>query len=573
MSVEPMPWPEPAGEVARAVRAKNYGRKTPLAVAVRDRLGELFPDQEYAQAFGRTGPAGWSPGRLALVTVLQMAENLTDRQAADAVRDRLSWMYALGLDLADTGFDHTVLTQFRDRVIAHGLEEKVLDLLLARLRELGLLQAGGKQRTDSTHVISAVRDLNRLELAGESVRAAVQALSAAAPHWVAQALDVSSWSRRYDTHIDVYRIPASAVGREQLAVSYAKDGYQLLRAVYDPRSPRWLRELPAVQVLRMVLVQNFRMDVDARGREHVTRRQDVAEEGGDGRPPGTLRIASPYDLDTRWAAKRDLFWNGFKLHVTETCTDAAEEDRRTPNLITDVATTASTVPDIQALPGIHAREKERGLLPERHYLDAGYSSAQAIHTALSRHGVALITPALLDTSRQARQKEGFATANFTIDWKHRLAVCPMGQTSSSWSPCRQGNRPAIVVTFAKLTCRPCPARPQCTRARSGARQLSLPGEPHADVLLRQRRAEQDTADWQGDYALRSGAEGTIRQTVAVTGARRARYRGQAKTHLEHVTGACALNIHRLDAWWNERALDRARVSHLARLEINLAART
>ncbi|MET7540317.1 transposase [Streptomyces sp. NPDC005507] len=194
--MEPQSWPEPALEVARAVRAvraKNYGRTVPLPVAVRDRLGELFPDGEFADAFGKTGPAGWSPGRLALVTVFQHVENLTDRQAADAVRDRLSWMYALGLDLADTGFDFTVLSQFRTRVVAHGLEEKVLDLLLERLKDLGLVGAGGKQRTDSTHVVSAVRDLNRLELAGESVRAAVEALTVAAPHWVAEVLDVPGW--------------------------------------------------------------------------------------------------------------------------------------------------------------------------------------------------------------------------------------------------------------------------------------------------------------------------------------------------------------------------------------------
>jgi transposase len=113
-------------------------------VAVRDRFGELFADAEFASAFGVTGPRGWSPGRLALVTVFQMAGNLTDRQAAEAVRDRLSWAYALGLDLQDTGFDHTVLSEFRSRVVAHGLEEKVLDLLLAKLAEMGLVRAGGK---------------------------------------------------------------------------------------------------------------------------------------------------------------------------------------------------------------------------------------------------------------------------------------------------------------------------------------------------------------------------------------------------------------------------------------------
>lgn len=182
----PQPWPEPTAEVARAVRARFHGREMPLPVAVRDRFGELFADVEFASAFGVTGPLGWSPGRLALVTVFQMAENLTDRQAAEAVRDRLSWAYALGLDLADTGFDHTVLSEFRSRVVTHHLEEKVLDLLLARLKEMGLVEAGGKQRPDSTSVVAAVRDLNRLELVGESVRALMETLSAAAPSWLAQ---------------------------------------------------------------------------------------------------------------------------------------------------------------------------------------------------------------------------------------------------------------------------------------------------------------------------------------------------------------------------------------------------
>ncbi|PYC77879.1 DUF397 domain-containing protein [Streptomyces tateyamensis] len=566
--MEPQPWPEPAPEVARAVRAKNYGRNVPLPVAVRDRLGELFPDTEFADAFGLTGPAGWSPGRLALITVFQMAENLTDRQAAEAVRDRLSWMYALGLGLEDTGFDFTVLSQFRTRVAEHQLEEKVLDLLLARLTEQGLLAAGGKQRTDSTHVISAVRDLNRLELAGESVRAAVEALTVAAPDWVAAVLDVPGWSRRYDTRIDTWRMPSSKTKRDQLALTYGRDGFALLSAVFDPRSPHWLRELPAVQTLRVVLLQNYTRTVDARGRE-TAKRRERAEEGGDGLPPGHLRIASPYDTDTRWSAKGDMFWNGFKLHVTETCTTAPEDERTGPNLITDVATTASTVPDIKALEPIHQRQHRRGLLPGEHYLDSGYASADAIVTARTR-GVALITPVLLDQSRQAREKAGFDAANFTIDWKYQQASCPTGQTSSSWSPCLQRGRPVTVVKFTRSTCGPCPARERCTTGKAGYRQLTLHPKAMTDAL-RTARADQAGRDWQADYALRSGAEGTIRQAVAVTGSRRARYRGLSKTRLEHVYSAVALNLIRLHAWWHGRPLDRTRTSHLARLELTLAA--
>ena len=180
MSVQPQPWPQPDPQIAAAVRMMYSGRReAPLAVQVRDRLGELFPDAAFADGFGRAGKPGWSPGRLALVTVLQKAANLTDRQAADEVRENLSWKYALGLALEDPGFDHSVLSEFRARVVAHGMEERVLDLLLERLRELGLVAAGGNQRTDSTHIVAAVRDLNRLELVGESVRAALNALAAA----------------------------------------------------------------------------------------------------------------------------------------------------------------------------------------------------------------------------------------------------------------------------------------------------------------------------------------------------------------------------------------------------------
>jgi transposase len=171
MCMQPAAWPEPDPQIAAAIAAMYGTRRTarPLAVLVRDRLGEWLGDEEFAAAFGVRGRPGWSPSRLALVTVLQRAENLTDRLAAEAVRTRIDWKYLLGLPIDDPGFDHTVLAEFRGRVADAGLEQVVLDALLARLAAEGLVKAGGKQRTDSTHVIAAVAALNRLELAGESL--------------------------------------------------------------------------------------------------------------------------------------------------------------------------------------------------------------------------------------------------------------------------------------------------------------------------------------------------------------------------------------------------------------------
>ncbi|WP_258308738.1 IS1182 family transposase [Streptomyces sp. NWU339] len=556
--------------MAAAIRAIYRGRRAvPLPVQVRDRLGELFPDAAFAEAFGRAGKPGWSPGRLALVTVLQKAANLTDRQAADEVRENLAWKYALGLDLEDPGFDHSVLPEFRSRVVAHGLEERVLDLLLERLTALDLLTADGSQRTDSTHIVSAVRDLNRLELVGESVRAALNALAAACPDWVDQVLVVDDWSHRYGDRVDSWRLPTSKTKQDKLALAYAQDGYTLLQAVYAPASPGWLRELPAVQTLRQVLVQNFTRTADRVGRLRI-RRRERAEDGGDGLPPAPSRLASPYDTDTRWSAKRETFWNGYKLHVSETCHPQAEGDRPgRPNLITNVTTTCSTLPDSKALSAIHQGLHRRHLLPARHYLDSGYPSAELIASAAKTYGVALVTPVLLDTSRQAKARQGFAAHDFTIDWENNKALCPAGKTSATWNDVVQEGVAKTVVSFAALDCIPCPVKERCTSSRQGRRLSLYPWE--LTEAIRAARARQRDGTWQRDYALRAGVEGTVRQATHTTGLRRARYRGLAKTHLDHTTSAAALNLIRLHAWWNGHPLDRVNHSHLARLQLSLTA--
>lgn len=571
MSVQPQPWPEPDPQIATAIRGMYRGkRQAPLAVQIRDRLGELFPDTEFTEAFGQRGKPGWSPGRLCLITVLQKVGNLTDRQAADEVRENLAWKYALGLALDDPGFDHTVLSEFRTRVVEHHLEEEVLDLLLNQLREHNLVDSGGKQRTDSTHIVSAVRDLNRLELVGESVRAALNTLASAAPHWVDEVLEVSGWSDRYAQRIDTWRMPSSQTKKDELALNYAKDGFTLLSVVYASTSPVWLRELPAVQILRCVLLQNYTRTTAGNGHIKVKRREQ-AEGGGEGLPPGPIRLASPYDIDTRWSVKRDTCWNGFKLHVSEVCHDQTAGRRpQRPNIITNVTTTASTLPDTKALEPIHQALQRRDLLPERHYLDSGYPSAELIVGSTKTYGVALVTPVLLNHSRQAKAAEGFAIDDFIIDWDAEQATCPAGKTSATWHPVQHQGTPKIVAIFAALDCIPCPFKEQCTSARSNRRRIALRPRELTEAI-RAARVEQQTGEWIKDYALRAGVEGTIRQTTHTTGLRRARYRGLAKTHLDHTASATALNLIRLNAWWNGRPLDRGSHSHLARIELALTA--
>ena len=597
MSVQPMPWPEPAPEVVAAVRAVYRRREPPLPVVVRDRLGELFADVEFAAAFGRRGRPGWSPGRLALVTVLQMAEDLTDRQAADAVRDKISWKYALGLGLEDEGFDASVLSEFRSRVVAAGLEQRVLDVLVQRLGAEGLVGAGGRARSDSTQVVAAVRELNRVELAGESVRAAVEALAAAAPDWLATAIEVAGWSRRYGARTDSWRLPSSRTKRAELMRGYGGDAVVLLRAVYHPGAPAWLVELPAVEVLRVMLVQNYVITTGATGREVIR----VREAEGDGLPPSRARLVSPFDPDARFGVKGELRWTGYKIHLTETCDpDTSDPDTSNtcergqpaqqpaqrlargsdgpsgrgssgrPNLIVGVATTDATVPDVSMTEAIHAGLARRRLLPAQHLVDSGYPSAALLVTARDRWGIELISPLQADNSRQARAGAGYDRSRFSIDFDARRATCPQGRSSSWWDPVTLGGTDKIVIKFAPRTCRDCPVREQCTTSQQGGRQLTVPTREvhHAQLAA---RARHNSPEGQARYAARAGVEGTISQALAVTGTRRARYRGLAKTQLEHVFCATALNLIRLHAHWTGHALDRGRTSHLSRLGLALAA--
>src|SRR3954469_2182970 len=396
-----------------AVVARAAFRKPTLAMRVRDELAEVFADGAFIDAFGIRGRPGISPGQLAMVTVLQFAENLTDRQAADAVRGRIDWKYCLGLDLTDPGFDFSVLSQFRTRLVTHDLEGMAFEILLDRLVELGLVPARGRQRTDATHVVAAVRDLNRLEMVGETLRAALEALAAAAPQWLTSQIDAEA-IKRYGARIDEWRLPKDQAGRQKLAVQVGRDGYRLLKAVADRRAPAWLREIPAVDVLRQVWIQQYTLSES--GRAVIWR--DAEQHG---LPPGRTRIISPYDIDARYSEKRGTSWDGYKVHVTETCDntpadDATTDPDRPPNLITNVVTTHAAVADSAMTMNIHTMLADRDLLPAEHLMDAGYPSTAHLLALRTEHQVRLVGPMRGDCSRHAREGSLYARDKFTIDF-------------------------------------------------------------------------------------------------------------------------------------------------------------
>ncbi len=514
---------------------------------LRDELGALFRDEEYADLFSLGGQPAQSPGRLMLVLVLQELEGLSDRQAADAVRGRIEWKYLLGLGLRDAGFDYSLLSEFRARLLAGGAEARAFERLLAVCRGRGLLRARGTQRTDATRVLSAARDLGRLECAAEALRHALEVLAEAAPDWLGGWLP-AEWGLRYARRLDTYRLPKAEAARQALRLQVGADGYELLTRAYAADAPAYLREVGAVEVLRRVWVQQYRL-------QGGQVRWRTAEE----LPPAERELRSPHDVEARYASKRGVGWCGYKVHLTETC------DADAPHLITHVATTPAATPDVAALPAVHDGLAARGRLPSEHLVDEGYADAAEVARAAALYQVEVVGKLRADTSPQAHQARGYDQAAFRIDWERQRATCPQGQVSGPWREDRDpAGTPRLTLPFPARVCQACAARALCTRAVTGGRTVTV--QPRAVYeALHARRAYQETPEFAARYKLRAGIEGTLSQGVRGLGLRVGRYLGLAKTHLQHTLTATALNLCRLADWFADVPRATTRVSRLARL--------
>lgn len=199
-----------------------------LYLQMRDELGTLFTDDDFVKLYPKRGQPALAPWRLALVTVMQFIEDLSDRQAADAVRAHIDWKYALGIELTDPGFHYSVLSEFRSRLIANDAGQMLLDKMLTHLRSRKLLKPRGRQRTDSTHVLAAIRVMNRLELVTETLRAALNKLATASPDWLCS-IAPAEWYTRYSLRAEQTRMPSGEKARREFAETVGRDGDLLLQ--------------------------------------------------------------------------------------------------------------------------------------------------------------------------------------------------------------------------------------------------------------------------------------------------------------------------------------------------------
>jgi transposase len=288
-----------------------------------------------------------------------------------------------------------------------------------------------------------------------------------------------------------------------------------------------------------------------------TRRWRTTDE----QPPAALLLQSPYDVEARYSQKRETQWVGYKVHLTETC------DVGQPDLITQVSTTPATTSDFVMGPVIQEDWAARDLLPQTHLLDSGYGVAEVLVSAHQQQQIDIVGPPLGSSSRQSRDGQGYDLHAFVIDWEAQQVQCPQGQRSVKWTPGQSQTGEAVIrVRFDRATCRACPARRACTSSPEAPRQLTVKPQAYHEALQAARR-RQETPEFVAQYALRAGVESSLSQGVRRFDLRQSRYIGLARTHLQQVLTATAMNVVRVIDWLHGKPLgDKKRpAGHFARL--------
>jgi transposase len=591
--------PRPLGPIPEDTRILGHAllEENNLYRKIGDEYAELVKDEDFASMYSKTGQPGYSPARLSLVIVLQAMEHLSDRVALQMVRTRIDWKYALHLPLEDDGFDASLLSEFRSRLLDHQAERKLFDALLEKLKEKGMLKGRGIQRTDALTIVTATRELNRLELVMETMRLAIVALVECDPKWAKENLP-GSWLETYSEWVESERLvkdkgPGGKAETEGLLKQTGRDGFDLLRRVNAESAPAELGQLAAMGTLEQVWKQQYLEVEDEAGQSLIV--PHTKESRQDGQVNREL-ISTPHDVEARYGEKRGKGSTGYKLHLTE----VASEDE--PAIITDVDVVGGQQYDGGALEGIHGRLKERQLLPEEHLVDGGYISGEAIAESAGREvklvgpmrGAKQFTEAGEQVKAEASDKQKaelspeaggeecvaagresgsertcLGVEQFRFDFERQAAVCPAGEAAVRWRLERRMDRgvvgvgtAVIMIEWEKAKCLSCLKAPPSLLQRPRGRRVKI--SPHYPEIAA-RRAEQQEGEFWRKYRRRAGIEATLSTVVRGHGGRRTPYRGQGKTRGHYLRVAAAVNLKRAIAWEAGQKPKRERVVKMKKI--------
>jgi transposase len=529
-------------EVLQAVK-KIRGKRRNIYIEFADKLGELVDVADFSEVYSRLGQSAVSPLILLLLTIVQFNEGLSDREVMDVLPLRIDWIYLTRLPMDHEGFDPSVLTEFRARLIEGNLEELLLNKILSFAQENGYLKTRS-QRTDSTEVLAAARRLARVELILETMVHTLDVLTPVCPKLLVGIYKTFEQLQAYQQSSFQSRIPKSDEARRQLAESIGRDGMCLLAAIDRSDQSSFLNAIPAVETMRLVWTQQFDDTDDKRRGPRFKKKEDLEKSSN--------LVGSPHDTEARLTTKRGKASFGYKVHVTETCSPGG------PNLVMSVLTTPATTSDSSAFEVIERTLRAKGFRPIEHIVDAGYTKAVNMLRSLEQHGTDVVGPL-----RGGNQWQPIPTGspNFKIDWDRQKVTCPQGKESRSWSNAQA--KDFISVKFGFEDCSACPIKPQCTKGK--ARHLELKTRDVSEFMAKTREYQKST-EFKKRYSRRSGVEGTISQHQK-KGGNRSRFMGLRKTHMQNVLIAGVINVVRLLNHMAGETLAKTRVRKFAQLSI------
>jgi transposase len=477
-----------------------------------DQLSSFISVDEFTSMYSNTGRPSINPVVLSLVTIFQFLEGIPDRVAAEYVRTRLDWKYALHLPLDDSGFHYSDLCNFRKRLAEYGKESFLFDQLLKRIESLGFLKKRKYQRTDSTHILAVIGELSRLENLSEGLRVSLRAIEKADSAFYQMkipALYREHWSKPLSDY------QMSDDERKEALEHVGRDIHWLLNFLKTNKAS--FLGLPELEVLQTLFSQHFTLQ---------SQKVSLKEKATTGKD----KIQSIHEPEARYSTKRGKSWIGYKHHVTETANAKGEV-----NFITDITTTNSCEQDNETLSQIQENTEERGLKPEQQFTDKGYVTGDNLADSQEK-GIQLMGEA-----SQLDNKGLYTADEFTIDYESKTATCPAGCVSCSWKEVETGKHKGDVQIRFGQQCQDCSLKERCTKNKRG-RRLRL--HRHYS-LLKERREESKTDSFKEAMKRRPPIEGTISEMVRVHGLRRSRYRGILKTHLQGLMIGTAVNLKRL----------------------------
>lgn len=530
--------PVPA-DTALACRGMIKKKGKRFAV-IADLFERMFDGADIESAYPQAGQWGIHPVRVMMLMILQAMEGLSDRQAAEATGVNLGWIYILRLPMDHGGYDDSTLSKARDRLLQIDASKVFLESVLKEAKNLGLLELD-KQRTDSTAIEACVKALNRTELILESVRNVLEDLASADPSWLTK-IQKSTWRNRYYLCRPFnYQLPKKDSARIKLSNDAASDAVYILAKITKDKKDK-LKNLKSVKILEKVLEQQFSKDDDGGPKQ-----KDESKL-----PPASERIVSPHEPEARSGHKNGKTTLGFKVHISETCSANA------PRLITQVKVETATKNDSLSFPELMKDLCDRGLKPQKVYVDSGYVNVDEFYKIEKDFDIKAISRLANGHTWQSAAGPDFSQSAFKVDWKKRRVVCPAKEVSSKWSERKDGR---TIVHFDAEDCGPCPFKENCTK--SEARVLTLKPRPIYEMMKKWRKW-QETVGFKGEYSVRAGVEGTHSQLIS-RGGRKARVRSITKVAQRWTFCVVAHNVAKLVDWILEKKIDTTRIGRFEKL--------